>query len=738
VSVAAAELDRLARREHPEPHAILGAHPSDNAQDGVIVRALRPAAETVSVKPRSGRAVALKQIHPAGIFEGTLRDAQLPLDYQLRVDYGASGTFTLDDPYRFLPTIGELDLHLMGEGRHEQLYDRLGAHVREIGTHPPVHGTAFAVWAPAARSVSVVGDFNSWDGRLHPMRALGTSGIWELFLPGVGAGAHYKYEILSGDGELLLKADPYAQQTEVPPKTASVICAPTHVWTPADGDYLSRRTGRQPLTEPMSIYEVHLGSWRRNSLQDNRSLTYTELADELSAYVADMGFTHVELLPVMAHPFTGSWGYQVTGYYAPTPGYGTPDDLRAFVDRLHQRGIGVILDWVPAHFPRDEFALARFDGTALYEHADPRRGAHPDWGTLVFNFGRHEVRNFLISNALFWLREYHVDGIRVDAVASMLYLDYSRREGEWVPNQFGGREDLEAVAFLAELNEVIYGEVPGIVSAAEESTAWPGVSRPTYLGGLGFGFKWNMGWMHDTLGYFEQDPIYRRYHHHELTFSLMYAFSENFVLPLSHDEVVHGKGSLYTKMAGSDPWQKLANLRALYAYMWAHPGKKLLFMGQEFAQIDEWSEERSLDWQLLEQPAHAGIQALVRDLNRVYRDEPALWELDSDPSGFWWLEPNDADNNVLAFARCCAEGERVLVFAANLSPVPRHGYRLGLPRSGRWREAVNTDSSFYGGSDVGSFGGVTPEPIPWHDQPFSAEVTLPPLGAVWLVPEEQR
>jgi 1,4-alpha-glucan branching enzyme len=727
---SSADLDRLARREHAEPHSILGAHQDDNGS--VTIRAMRPSAQSITATPAGGKAVTLHQIHPAGIFEGEVK-GQLPLKYTLDIDYGDAGTFTIDDPYAFLPTIGELDLHLMGEGRHEATYDRLGAHVREIDG---VTGTAFAVWAPSGRSVSVVGDFNSWDGRLHPMRSMGSSGIWELFVPGVGDGQRYKYEILSPEGELLLKADPYAQETEVPPKTASVVVTPKHKWSEQDAAFLKARGAQQPLGEAMSIYEVHLGSWRLNSLEDNRSLTYAELADELAAYVTDLGFTHIELLPVMAHPFSGSWGYQVTGYFAPTPNYGSPDDMRAFVDRLHAKGVGVILDWVPAHFPRDDFGLARFDGTALYEHSDPRRGAHPDWGTLVFNFGRHEVRNFLISNALFWLREYHVDGIRVDAVASMLYLDYSRREGEWVPNQFGGREDLDAVAFLKELNEVIYSQEPGIVSVAEESTAWPGVSRPTYLGGLGFGFKWNMGWMHDTLAYFEQDPIYRRYHHHELTFSLMYAFSENFVLPLSHDEVVHGKGSLYTKMGGSDHWQKLANLRALYAYMWAHPGKKLLFMGQEFAQPDEWSEARSLDWHLLESPDHTGVQSLVRDLNRTYRDEPALWELDTDPTGFWWLEPNDADNNVLAFARRSADGSRLLVFVANLSPVPRHGYRLGLPRAVRWREAVNTDSSFYGGSDIGNLGGVAPEPIPWHDQPVSAELTLPPLAAIWLVPDE--
>jgi 1,4-alpha-glucan branching enzyme len=730
VTVATAELDALARREHGQPHSVLGAHPGPG---GVTVRVLRPGALKVSVKPSKGKAVELEPIHPAGIFEGTLDGAELPLRYKLRVDYGEAGKFTLEDPYAFSPTLGELDLHLIGEGRHEDLWDKLGAHVRK---HQGVTGTAFAVWAPAARAVSVVGDFNSWDGRLHAMRTLGSGGVWELFLPEVEAGARYKFEILAADGELRLKADPMAQETEVPPKTASVVTVPTHTWSKSDARWLTQRRAEQPLEQPVSIYEVHLGSWRLNPLEDNRSLSYLELADELSAYATDLGFTHVELLPVMAHPFTGSWGYQVTGYYAPSPRFGTPDDLRQFVDRLHERNIGVILDWVPAHFPRDDFALARFDGTALYEHADPRRGEHPDWGTLVFNYGRHEVRNFLISNALFWLREYHVDGIRVDAVASMLYLDYSRREGEWVPNQFGGREDLDAVDFLKELNEVMYGREPGVISAAEESTAWPGVSRPTYLGGLGFGFKWNMGWMHDTLAYFEQDPIYRRYHHHELTFSLMYAFSENFVLPLSHDEVVHGKGSLYTKMSGSDPWQKLANLRALYAYMWAHPGKKLLFMGSEFAQPAEWSHERSLDWHLLEDPAHAGIQSLIRDLNHRYREEPALWEVDSDPAGFWWLEPNDADHNTLAFARQSRTGERVLVFVANLSPVPRSAYRLGLPRSTRWREAINTDSAYYGGSDMGNLGAVVPEPIPWHGQPFSAELTLPPLAAMWLVPDE--
>ncbi len=499
---------------------------------------------------------------------------------------------------------------------------------------------------------------------------------------------------------------------------------------------MDERKSSDQLARPISIYEVHAGSWRLNPLEGNRSLTYGELADELSAYVRDMGFTHVELLPVMGHPFDGSWGYQVTSYFAPTPRWGGPDDFRKFVDQMHADGIGVILDWVPAHFPRDAWALARFDGTALYEHEDPRRGEHPDWGTLVFNYGRHEVRNFLLSNALFWAREYHVDGIRVDAVASMLYLDYSRKEGEWVPNEFGGREDLDAVSFLKELNEVLHGREPGVISAAEESTAWPGVSRPTYVGGLGFGFKWNMGWMHDTLGYFEHDPIHRRFHHHELTFSLMYAFSENFILPLSHDEVVHGKGSLLSKMPG-DRWQQLANLRSLYAYMWAHPGKKLLFMGGEFAQEQEWSHSRSLDWHLLEDPGHGGMQNLVRDLNHLYRDTPAMWEVDFEPSGFYWIEPNDADRNVVVFARAGADPAKdVAVCVMNLSPIPREGYRIGLPKQGRWREALNTDAEHYGGSNVGNYGGVEAEDMAWMSQPYSAAITMPPLGVVWFVPDD--
>ncbi len=666
-----------------------------------------------------------------GVWEGVVEGESVPLAYELEASYPGGETVTVQDPYRFPPTLGDVDLHLIGEGRHQTLYEQLGAHPRELDG---VEGVAFAVWAPAAKGVSVVGDFNAWDGRIHPMRSLGSSGIWELFVPDVPEWSTYRFEIRTQSDDLRVKSDPFAFHTETPPANASKVFRSRHEW--GDAGWVEARAGSEPLAEPMSIYEVHLGSWRTNPLEGNRPLNFTELADELSAYANDLGFTHVELLPVMEHPFSGSWGYQVTGYYAPTSRFGTPDDFRTFVDRLHGNGVGVILDWVPAHFPRDDWALARFDGSALYEHEDPRRGAHPDWGTLVFNFGRSEVRNFLLSNAVYWLEEMHADGLRVDAVASMLYLDYSRKAGEWVPNEFGGREDLDAVAFLKELNELVYGREPGIVSAAEESTAWPGVSKPTYVGGLGFGFKWNMGWMHDTLEYFRKEPIHRRYHHHQLTFSLMYAFSENFILPLSHDEVVHGKGSLLQKMPG-DRWQQLANLRALYAYMWAHPGKKLLFMGQELAQPEEWNYRESLPWHLLEHAEHAGVQALVRELNRVYRAEPALWEVDSDSAGFRWLEANDASANVVAFARLSRDARRSLVCVCNLSPVPRESYRVGLPAPGRWREVLNTDSAFYGGSDVGNLGGVACEEVPWHDQPYSATMTLPPLGVVWLVPEEQ-
>ena len=607
---------------------------------------------------------------------------------------------------------GELDIWLARAGRHERLWSKLGA-------HPVEGGVRFAVWAPNAHRVSVVGDFNSWDAAADVLQPVDETGIWEGIVDGAEVGHHYKYDL---DGHQ--KADPLAFEAEVPPKTASVVHQSAYVWH--DEAWIDERRAREQLERPISIYEVHAPSWRAG-------LDWRELAGELATYVKDLGFTHVELMPVMHHPFSGSWGYQVTGYYAPLSSMGSPDDFRYFVDHLHEAGIGVILDWVPAHFPRDEWALARFDGTALYEHADQRRGSHPDWGTLVFNLGRSEVQNFLLANALFWLREYHADGLRVDAVASMLYLDYSRKEGQWVPNVFGGREDLEAVAFLKELNELVHAREPGVISAAEESTAWPGVSRPTYMGGLGFGFKWNMGWMHDTLAYFEQDPIHRRYHHHELTFSLVYAWTENFILPLSHDEVVHGKGSLLQKMPG-DRWQQMANLRALYAYMWAHPGKKLLFMGGEIASPWEWSETTELPWWLLEHADHAGMRDLIRDLNRLYRAEPALWEIDFSHAGFVWIEPNDASNNVVAFMRVSRESSRQVVCVANLSPVPREGYRVGLPLEGAWEEILNTDSTHYGGTGVGNLGEVKASGRAWHGQPFSAEVTLPPLSVLWFRP----
>ncbi len=695
----------------------------------MAVRVFRPGATAVRVLPQRGEPVALALTHPAGVFEAVLPRRRTLPRYRLEVSYPDAEPVVVRDAYSFAPSLGELDLHLISEGRHEQLWDALGAHPRTLdGTS----GTSFAVWAPGARAVSVVGDFNVWNERAHPMRSLGAAGVWELFVPEAAAGHAYKFAIRGADGVVRLKADPVALRAELPPKTGSVVFEPHHRW--ADAEWLESRRSVEPHAAPISIYEVHLGSWRLNTLEGNRSLTYTEQADELADDALDLGFTHVELLPVMEHPFTGSWGYQVTGYYAPTSRYGTPDEFRDFVDRLHARGLGVILDWVPAHFPRDEFALVRFDGTALYEHEDPRRGAHPDWGTLVFNYGRTEVRNFLVANALFWLSQYHADGVRVDAVASMLYLDYSRKAGEWIPNAFGGREDLDAIAFLEQLNEVVHGREPGVIVAAEESTAWPGVSRPTYLGGLGFSFKWNMGWMHDTLAYFRHDPAHRSYHHGELTFSLMYAFSENFILPLSHDEVVHGKGSLLDKMPG-DRWQQLANLRALYGYMWAHPGKKLLFMGGELAQEREWSHERSLDWHLLERPEHRGVQTLVGDLNRFYRDEPALWEIDGEPAGFTWLELNDAPANVIAFARFSVDAARTVVCVCNFSPVPRPGYRVGLPRPGRWREVLNTDATVYGGSGVGNSGAVDAEELGWHGQQWSAELQVPPLGVLWLAPE---
>jgi 1,4-alpha-glucan branching enzyme len=725
-----AEVDKgialLAGLKHRDPHQVLGLHPDG---DAMVVRAFRPDASAITVLPDFGGRVPMTHRH-GGVFEARLNNRSEPFGYLLEVRYPNGATFTLRDPYAFPPTLGELDLYYAGQGRHERWWERMGAHPTH---HGGTSGVAFSVWAPTAASASVVGDFNSWDGRLHPMRAMGASGIWELFVPEVGEGARYKYEIRPGaGGPAVLKADPFAFRTEVPPATASVVHDLTHYrW--GDQAWLEQRAKTEGVARPMSIYELHLGSWRHLVEDGNRPLSYREIAEPLADYVQRLGFTHVELMPIAEHPFGGSWGYQVTGYYAPTARYGHPDDLRHLIDLLHQRGIGVLVDWVPGHFPRDAHGLGRFDGTAVFEHQDPRQGAHPDWGTYIFNFGRNEVRNFLLANALFWIDQYHVDGLRVDAVASMLYLDYSRRAGEWIPNRWGGRENEEAITLLREANDAVRKAFPGAVMIAEESTAWPRVSRPTSEGGLGFHYKWNMGWMHDTLRYFSQDPIHRRFHHNSLTFGLLYAFSEQFVLPLSHDEVVHGKRSLVEKMPG-DEWRRFANLRALYAWMWAHPGRKLLFMGGEIAQRREWSHDRSLDWHLLEQRLHLGVQRLMGDLNRLYTTEPALYELDSEPTGFQWLQPDSAEMNVLAFVRWSRAEGRHLVCVANLSPVPREGYPVGFPQVGEYLEVLNTDSEPYGGAGLGNLGKITTLPTPWDQQPASARLTLPPLGVLWLAP----
>ena len=714
--ILTADLDVLVGGAHASPHDLLGARPVDG---GVLIRALRPDATGVQVVV-DGEPHAMERQSDGGIFAVVLDRDEVP-DYRLRVDY-PSGSFETDDPYRYLPTLGDVDLHLIAEGRHERLWDVLGAHVRHYDTPTGgVTGTSFAVWAPNARGVRVAGDFNYWDGRPHPMRSLGSSGVWELFVPGVGAGTTYRYEVLGADSVWREKADPMAFATEVPPANASRIFDSSYEWQ--DEDWLTTRAQTQAHAAPMSVYEVHLASWRQG-------LSYRELAHELVSYVTAQGFTHVELLPVAEHPFSGSWGYQVTGYYAPTSRFGDPDDFRFFVDALHQAGIGVIVDWVPAHFPKDDWALARFDGTPLYEHADPRRGEQPEWGTYVFDFGRREVRNFLVANALYWLDEFHVDGLRVDAVASMLYLDYSRKDGEWLPNVYGGRENLDAVDFLKEMNATVYKNHPGAITIAEESTAWPAVSRPTHLGGLGFGFKWNMGWMHDTLDYASRAPIYRGYHHHQMTFSMMYAFSENFVLPISHDEVVYGKGSLLRKMPG-DRWQQLANLRTLLAFQWTHPGKQLLFMGCEFGQDAEWDHDSSLQWELLQEPGHAGVHHLVADLNRLYRATPALWSQDTEPAGFQWIDANDASSNTFSFLRWGSDGSCAAV-VVNFAGVPHEGYRLGLPFAGEWREALNTDADVYGGSGVGNMGVVHADGEGFHGQPAAATLRVPPLGALVL------
>ncbi len=716
IAVPRPELAALVSGTHASPHDVLGPHVGSG---GVTIRTLRPLAHTVSV--RSGaKSVPMTHEHE-GVWVAVLPQEAVT-DYRLEVTYHGGGTQTVDCPYRYLPTLGAMDQHLINEGRHEELWKVLGAQVREYDTTDgPVAGTSFAVWAPAAQGVRVVGDFNFWDGRGHPMRRLGLSGVWEVFLPGVGSGALYKYEVLGADGTWRQKADPMAQHTEVPPLRASVVFASAYQWE--DADWIKQRAAATPTERPMSVYEVHLGSWRRG-------LGYRELAEQLVAYVSELGFTHVELLPVMEHPFGGSWGYHVTSFFAPTARFGSPDDFRYLVDRLHTAGIGVIVDWVPGHFATDDWALVRFDGTPLYEHADPSRGWHAEWGSYIFDFGRSEVRNFLVANAVYWLEEFHIDGLRVDGVASMLYLDYSRKEGEWTPNAYGGRENLEAVAFLQEMNATCYKRVPGSVTIAEESTAWPGVTRPTHVGGLGFGFKWNMGWMHDSLAYVANDPVHRQYHHHRMTFSMMYAYAENYMLPISHDEVVHGKGSLLRKMPG-DRWKQLANVRAYLAFMWAHPGKQLIFMGCELAQESEWAEARELDWWLLDHVEHKGVHDLVGDMNRTYADNAALWTLDQDPSGFSWIDANDSTNNVFSFLRSGADGTHVAC-VANYAAVPHHDYRLGLPETGAWEELLNTDAERYYGSGVGNLGAVEATADEWHGRPASALLQLPPLATVWL------
>ena len=714
------DLHRLLSGTHHDPHSVLGAH---EYSDHTVIRALRPHADEV-VAIVGDKRYPLQHID-SGLFAVALPFTGL-IDYRLELTYGTH-TYSVADAYRFLPTLGEVDLHLFSEGRHERLWEVLGAHRRSFTTADgTVDGVSFAVWAPNAKGISVVGDFNHWDGQQAPMRVLGSTGVWELFWPGFPHDGLYKFRVHGADGSVVDRADPMAFATEVPPQTASKVYTSDYTWS--DADWMTKRTEVNPVFEPMSTYEVHLGSWRPGS-------SYRKLADELTEYVVEQGFTHVEMLPVAEHPFGGSWGYQVTSYYAPSSRFGAPDDFRYLVDKLHQAGIGVIVDWVPAHFPKDAWALGRFDGTPLYEHGDPRRGEQLDWGTYVFDFGRAEVRNFLVANALYWLQEYHIDGLRVDAVASMLYLDYSRPEGGWSPNKYGGRENLEAVQFLQEMNATVHKLTPGIVTIAEESTSWPGVTRPTNLGGLGFSMKWNMGWMNDTLAFISRDPIYRSFHHHEMTFSMLYAFSENYVLPISHDEVVHGKGTLWGRMPGSDH-VKAAGLRSLLAYQWSHPGKQLLFMGQEFGQRAEWSEERGVDWyQLDEQSFSTGIQTLTRDLNSIYTSRPALWTQDTKPEGYSWIDANDSGNNVLSFLRFGSDGS-VMACIFNFSGSEHSSYQVGLPHAGRWREVLNTDATIYHGAGAGNMGGVDATEDPWHGRPASAVLVLPPNSALWLEPEE--
>jgi len=707
---------------YDDPFSFLGMHVEDGE---VVARASLPAAERAFLIDRRTGAAYEMERESNGLFAQHFPREKKPFPYALAIESGGRRR-EFEDAYRFGPLLGELDAYLIAEGTHLRLWEVLGAHARRVdGTT----GVAFAVWAPNARRVSVVGDFNGWDGRCHPMRKRVECGVWEIFIPGVPEGAHYKYELEAGDGTLLpLKADPFGSYAELRPSTASIVWTKNaHAWT--DDLWMSQREARQQRDAPIAVYEVHLGSWRRR--EGNRFLTYGELADELIPYARDMGFTHLELMPVSEYPFDGSWGYQPVGLFAPTSRYGTPDDFRAFVDRAHAAGLGVIVDWVPGHFPNDPHGLALFDGTNLYEHHDPRQGFHPDWNTLIYNYGRREVANVLVASALFWLESFHIDALRVDAVASMLYLDYSRKPGEWVPNEFGGNENLQAVAFLRRLNRLAYQQNPGIVTIAEESTAWPMVTMPPSVGGLGFGYKWNMGWMHDTLQYCERDPIYRSYHQSELTFGLVYAFSENYILPLSHDEVVHGKGTLLGKMPG-DEWQRFANLRMLYGLMYAHPGKKLLFMGDEFAALSEWNHDTQLEWGLLGDERHEGVRRLVADCNALYRSTPSLHRLDAEAAGFQWIDFQDTANCTIAFARL-APGEPPCVAVCHANPQVLYGYRIGVPEPGFYREAINTDSTYYGGSNIGNEGGVASEPIPVHGREHSVAINLPPLATVIFV-----
>ncbi|MBN1348594.1 1,4-alpha-glucan branching protein GlgB [candidate division KSB1 bacterium] len=718
-------VNKIVYNEHHDPFQILGPHEIDiSGKKRWVIRAFIPdATEIYVVNSDNHKEYRMQSIHHDHFFELVLQRHKALFNYHFRV-VSRDGTERIShDPYFFLPPITEYDMYLFGQGEHHRIYEKLGAHPV---TREGIQGVQFAVWAPNARNVSVIGDFNGWHGGKHQMRTLGQSGIWELFIPDIEAGEIYKYEIKNQFGHIYEKADPFAFYSELRPRTGSIV-ANLNAYQWDDDDWIAARKAHDPLKTPISIYEVHLGSWRLNPEENQRFLSYRELAAELIDYVVEMGYTHIELLPVAEHPLDASWGYQVLGYYAPTSRFGKPEDFMYFIDQCHQHNIGVIVDWVPAHFPRDPHGLAYFDGSFLYEHADPRQGEHADWGTKIFNFSRSEVRNFLLGNALFWFDKYHIDGIRVDAVASMLYLDYSRKEGEWVPNQYGGRENLSAIDFLKRLNEVIFSYYPGALSVAEESTAWPGVSRPTYLGGLGFNFKWNMGWMNDFLTYFSKDPVHRKYHHNMITFALLYAFHENFVLVLSHDEVVHGKGSLLNKMPG-DMWQKFANLRALLGFMFGHPGKKLLFMGAEIGQWDEWNQDHSLDWHLLQYEPHQKLQQFMKDLNRLYKSETALYEVDFEHSGFEWVDFLDADNSVISFIRRGTEPDDFLLFVCNFTPVYREDYRVGVPLRAFYKEILNSDSDIYWGSNKGNFGGVWSEDVPWHGRYYSLNLKLPPLS----------